>query len=43
MPGEWMLATAAAAQGMNPGFDVAAASRAYLDLLSGPARAASDA
>ena len=38
-----LVPTISAAQGLNPGFDVDAATRAYLDLLQGPARAKSDA
>ncbi|WP_301076444.1 M48 family metallopeptidase [Sphingomonas sp.] len=38
-----LLPAIAQAQGANPGFDVDAATRAYLDLLQGPARAKSDA
>lgn len=38
-----LLPAIAQAQGSNPGFDVDAATRAYLDLLEGPARAKSDA
>lgn len=38
-----LLPAIAQGQGANPGFDVDAATRAYLDLLQGPARAKSDA
>ncbi len=38
-----LLPAIAQAQVANPGFDVDAATRAYLDLLQGPARAKSDA
>lgn len=37
-----LLPAIAQGQGANPGFDVDAATRAYLDLLQGPARAKSD-
>lgn len=38
-----VVAQAQGGGGLNPGFDVEAATRAYLDLLQGPARAKSDA